>query len=257
MAKIKIRERDDLKSGDCDASETPSIGVATFPIFASHNDNLHARFHDLIEGSSLGWQAGKTGFVVYVWHGTVHAGDVILPKGSAMIIEHGAGAAVHADENATLLVFNANPDTAERPTRLGGNVHLLPAERVPAATRVNEQMNVGGALFADAECSTCELWLHANDFHDPDCLIPNHFHSEDEIIVVTSGEIVLGTRHYGRGTAIAIAHNTIYGFKTGPEGLGFINFRPSWPTYGLAGQAQTSDERSSYSTLPSPDYINL
>jgi quercetin dioxygenase-like cupin family protein len=52
-----------------------------------------------------------------------------------------------------------------------------------------------------------------------------HGHSTAEIIYVTQGELRLGAHIAGPGTAIYIDANTLYGFKVGPEGATFLNFR--------------------------------
>jgi hypothetical protein len=102
---------------------------------------------------------------------------------------------------------------------------------------------MGGGIHADAACPTCTVWLHENDFHCKNgTTVPLHSHSEDEIIFVTAGEIRLGNRRYGPGTALAITANTVYGFEAAPEGLSFINFRAASPTvttpHGVHDEAQ-------------------
>jgi quercetin dioxygenase-like cupin family protein len=52
-----------------------------------------------------------------------------------------------------------------------------------------------------------------------------HAHTSAEIILVTAGEFVLGKRRYGPGTAIYIDADTLYGFRAGPDGASFLNFR--------------------------------
>jgi quercetin dioxygenase-like cupin family protein len=61
---------------------------------------------------------------------------------------------------------------------------------------------------------------------DPDTEIQPHAHSSPEIVVVTAGEIVFGTRRCPAGTAIFVDGNTLYGFRAGPDGCRFYNFRP-------------------------------
>ncbi|TVV74477.1 hypothetical protein [Sphingomonas solaris] len=184
------------------------------------------------------------------------SGGTRLEAGSVIVIEPGAAAeAAAASDDAVLLVFNP---TAALPASscAGGNVHILPADRVPRMVRLNERANVGAAIFADSACPTCELWLHESAFHDGDFNVDLHSHSEDEIIVVTAGEIVLGQRRYGRGTAIAVAKEAVYGFRTGREGLTFINFRPSHPTYRTADGTRVIDEQALYmGSLGRPPYL--
>jgi hypothetical protein len=254
MAAIKVREFDRLATGAPDPEEMAGGPVDTQPVFAGPRDPLHAHLHRMAPGGRLAWAAGQRGHLAYVWEGTVSVGGRGLEAGSMILAEHQAGAEAVAETEAALLVFHTAPAVTDRSGRAGGHVHLLPAADVPRVDRVNERSRVGAALFADSDCPTCALWLHGNDFHDPDFAVALHFHSEDEIIVVTGGDIVLGNRSYGRGTAIAIPADTVYGFHTGPEGLSFINFRPGRPSYGVAGAEQTVDERDFYTMIPAPRY---
>jgi quercetin dioxygenase-like cupin family protein len=61
----------------------------------------------------------------------------------------------------------------------------------------------------------------------PDAVIEPHAHTDDEIIYLLRGAIHLGARVLGPGDALHVAGNTLYGFKVGPEGCEFLNFRPN------------------------------
>lgn len=247
MSKVRIATMDALKPGDpAAAGESVSAGVTTDAIFDSATAPLHARWHHLPPGGTIAWADSAQGHLAYVWEGSVAVGDATLDRGSVILIEHRGSAQGRAlDQGAVLLVFN-RPATADRPALAGGHVHRLPADCVPRMQRLNDRANVGAAIFADSACPSCELWLHESSFHDADFDVALHSHSEDEIIVVTYGEIVLGQRRYGPGTAIAVAKDAIYGFKTGAQGLHFINFRPSHPTYVTADGQTFIDEQALY-----------
>jgi redox-sensitive bicupin YhaK (pirin superfamily) len=58
-----------------------------------------------------------------------------------------------------------------------------------------------------------------------------HAHEADEIIYVVAGELHIGRKRLGPGASVFIAGQTLYGFRSGPEGVRFLNFR---------GQANTS-----------------
>jgi uncharacterized cupin superfamily protein len=64
----------------------------------------------------------------------------------------------------------------------------------------------------------------------PGAEVQVHAHDEDEIIFIVGGEMHLGSRVLGPGTSIAISGKTFYGFKAGPAGLQFLNFRPRQDT---------------------------
>ncbi|HZP28332.1 MAG TPA: cupin domain-containing protein [Acidimicrobiia bacterium] len=60
---------------------------------------------------------------------------------------------------------------------------------------------------------------------EPDALIGQHAHGEDEIIYVLDGELRLGRQVLTRGASVYIPGGTLYSFRAGPEGLRFLNFR--------------------------------
>ena len=60
----------------------------------------------------------------------------------------------------------------------------------------------------------------------PNLVAPIHSHEEDEIIYILEGEMLFGRESYTRGSAIFVAANARYGFRAGPEGVRFLNFRP-------------------------------
>ena len=72
--------------------------------------------------------------------------------------------------------------------------------------------------------SETELYLHENTC-PPNVEVDVHVHRTDEIIYVTAGELHLGARVLKAGDSVYIPGNTLYGFRSGPEGLSFLNFR--------------------------------
>lgn len=198
-------------------------------------DPLHLYGHRLAPGQVLSLRADPVDRVCHVWRGAVSVGNTQLPAGSTAIVEHGASLSPTAgDEGATILVFQAA--TQAQQSRAGGQVHLLPESRVPRTPPTFGGSGASGGMHADSACPTCEVWLHENHF--PARPQPSreeeargvHAHTEDEIIFVTSGQIRLGNRLHGPGTALAVAANTLYTFTAGPEGLSFVNFRAQCPS---------------------------
>lgn len=66
--------------------------------------------------------------------------------------------------------------------------------------------------------------------YEPHAEIQVHAHDEDEIIYVLAGEMHVGGRVLRPGASLAISGKTFYGFKAGPNGLQFLNFRPRQDT---------------------------
>lgn len=52
-----------------------------------------------------------------------------------------------------------------------------------------------------------------------------HAHASDEIIYVLDGELQIGRKRLGPGASVFVGGNTLYGFRAGPEGVRFLNFR--------------------------------
>jgi quercetin dioxygenase-like cupin family protein len=61
----------------------------------------------------------------------------------------------------------------------------------------------------------------------PNLTVDPHAHEHDEIIYVLEGELIVGSNRLGPGSSVFVPGNTLYSFRTGPNGLRFLNFRPS------------------------------
>ncbi len=88
-----------------------------------------------------------------------------------------------------------------------------------------------------AEDMRTRVFSHHEDTYDAPQLIevvfpPNHknqahAHDADEIIVVVEGSMKFGSQVYGAGSSVFIPKMTLYSFQAGPEGVIFLNFRPT------------------------------
>jgi len=222
--------------------------------FGKETDPIHLLCQRMSPGAQLAIAGEPSDRVVYVWKGSVRAGGAILEAGSSAIVEFGASLTFNAaDDGATLLIFNVRERRSD--DREGGHVHLLPTGSVSRSASFRGVAGIGGGLHADAQCPTCKVWLHEQGYAAADKETALHSHSEDEIIFVTDGAIVLGSRVYGPGTALAIAAHVKYGFRSGPAGLQFINFRGASPTYTSAVDSTVLDEAELWrSALGAPVY---
>ena len=187
-----------------------------------------------------------------------------LAAGSSAIVERGASQEIGgAVEGAQVLLFSAAPGSGEGNRQRGGHVHLLPAADVPRLAAEAGSSGVSGGLHADSACETCAVWLHENQFPPGMDLSAEqaergvHSHTEDEIIFVIGGEIRLGSKLYGTGTALAIAADTLYGFTAGPLGLSFVNFRAAMPgDISFAHGAKISETGYWQERVPRPVYLS-
>jgi hypothetical protein len=233
--------------GSCGAVETRSL-------FGRDVDRIQVYLHRLGQGATVRFSGAPTDRLIYLWQGEVEAGGVRLGPRSSAIVEYGSSSIVTAcSEGAALLAFNLRERSPDE--RRGGHVHLLPSERVPRIDAVNGR-RIAMALHADAQCPTCRLWFHENDYAHADEETALHSHSEDEVIFVRAGTIRLGKRLYEAGTALAIAAHTKYGFFSGPGGLSFVNFRGTSPTYTSADGSVVLDEAELWrSHVGRPEYL--
>ena len=254
MAKVSLKTIDKAPRTDPPAGSSGTI--ETRALFDRDADPIHAHAHRLDPGASLRIEGAPSDRVVYVWKGAVEARGATLDAGSNIVAEHGTALTVTAGpEGATLVGFG----TASHPDEggAGGHIHLLPSDRVPRIEKT-AGLEIGSAIFADSRCPTCRVWLHETEFRDRDAPIDVHSHSEDEVIFVTGGSIKLGNAVHGPGAALFVAANTNYGFSTGPEGLTFVNFRPSSPTYTSANGKMVMNEADFFvANVGKPHYLEL
>jgi hypothetical protein len=159
MAKVIVAEPDKAREVSMPAgvrgqgTVRSAIDPERFPL------SLHRLHLDPGERVEIGPRGFDT--VLYVSTGSIGAGGCALPVGSSMIVERGAEASVQAAmDGAEVLVFaGSHAGRGE-----GGSVHLLPKSRVPSLDRMSAASEAGGAIHADSDCPTCEVWLHENRF---------------------------------------------------------------------------------------------
>jgi hypothetical protein len=202
--------------------------VKTRAVMATADRPLNLWFHDAEPGAVLAWENPAVGHVLYVWDGEVFADGKRIGKDSTIVIEHGGAIVLETGtQPATLAHFHRRETGADQPERDGGRVHIATAEGIYRCA--TPERHADYIIWADADCPSCKLWLHQTRFSKAGMRIRQHMHSEDEIILVREGSMVLGNRTLQPGTALAIDANTGYRFGTGPDGLAFINFRATDP----------------------------
>ncbi|MCB2080743.1 MAG: hypothetical protein KDE55_23975 [Novosphingobium sp.] len=259
MAKVSVVTRDKVREAQ------PPSGISgdarTEAYLDGVKDPLHLYLHRLAKGASLAIGPLPVDCVAYIWSGKVEAGGQAMAAGSSLAVEHGKSVDIEGlSDESVVLTFSAAqaPDTQ----RAGGHVHLLPVARVPRAAELSGASGVGGGMHFDSGCETCEVWLHENHFPGAEPMTPEeeargvHCHSEDEVIFVIDGQMRLGQKLVGPGTALAIAADTMYSFTPGPEGLSFINFRAATPgDIQFANGMAISETGYWKDKLPRPEYI--
>jgi hypothetical protein len=255
MAKVQIASVE--KDAVADIGSASPGGTDSRAVFESERDPLHMTVHRLGPDAILAITGEATDYVAYVWRGAALVDGMRMEERSSLIVEKGAAIEmIGAEDGTAILVFSLN-GRPEQP-RAGGHVLLLPSDRVPRTLDMGGAGVAGGALHADAGLPSSEVWLHENDFYKADYEVAVHSHTEDEIIFVRAGSVKLGNRLFGPGTALAIAANTKYGFRAGPDGLSFVNFRAKSPCHVNADGSHVMDEAELWRrVVGSPDYLEL
>ena len=250
MAKVAIRTLDQSVPAEPPAG---SSGVVESRAYFDERQSIHLVLHRLEEGGTLPLSAADTHLSVYVWKGSASAGGEELDVRSSAVVQRGATMTLTAgEEGASILVFSAAGEDSSGE----GRVLLLPNSRVPRTVAMGGTDGVGGALHADAHEPTPNVWLHENDYAMADKETALHSHSEDEVIFVRQGSVRIGNRLFEEGTALAIAADTLYEFWSGPDGLSFVNFRATSPTYRTADGSMVLDEAKLWrEAVGKPEYL--
>jgi hypothetical protein len=219
MAKLQVNEI------DFGALSGSNLAQVTQPVIDEGAQSLKMTCHSLTDGHTLHISEEAVSHVLYIWRGGVQVQGQQLESGSVVAVEVGGEVILRATDDTLLIDFHERlSNTSHKP---GGNVHIVRSDEVKGG---EDGMELGfHTSYLDAECPGCDLWLHETRIY-PERDIPRHYHTEDEIIFIHSGELHLGRRVLRPGTALAIAANTPYRFKSGKEGVSFVNFRSKSPT---------------------------
>ncbi|HEX7097406.1 MAG TPA: hypothetical protein VF183_16080 [Acidimicrobiales bacterium] len=187
---------------------------------------------ELDAGTRLVWEGTHGDEAVYV-----RAGELELEEGrstdgrrcpasGAIVVEADAPAVVRATQPTT--VVHVGPVDPTQPTD-GLNGPPEPSERgvhVVGPRGIFEAVEPGRDThyYADSTCPTCRITLLYTSRSVP-YVSPTHSHSQDEIIHLLAGEIRMGSYVLRPGSSVAIAADRRYGFRSGPDGFAFINYR--------------------------------
>lgn len=226
MARVTVRNAAEAPTGSTHDVGAKSGEAKIRPLIADPKDALHLYYVDVGQGERLQWDKAGDDWCGYLLAGRIAINGKPLDGGGSFVVEHGAGARIEASEPARIALFG-NRRAGAKP---GGKVHILTSDRVPNNEAAPHPDDIAtSSMHADAHCATCDLWLHGNHFQEG-AEVTLHSHSEDEIILVLGGEILLGSRRYGADTAVAVAKDTVYGFRAGKGGMKMVNFRVGVPS---------------------------
>ena len=227
MAKVEIVHQADVEA-------TPGYGSFGHTVDggARHREASPAGFSlwmlsaDLDDGTSISWPAKHGDEAVYVVDGALEIDGRIAPTKGAAVIE--ADVPVTARALGPTRVVHMGPRDVAPPVdgmngpaaTEGHGVHVVG----PRGTYANTTDVSDSHYFADSSCPTCRLTLLSVGRSFAYVSEP-HSHSEDELIHVVSGAIVLGSHRVEPGDTLAIAAGARYGFRGDEDGFVFVNYR--------------------------------
>jgi hypothetical protein len=214
-----------VAGGDHPIDRHRFIGGATTRLVSPPGFALWLVAGELEDGVSLQLPEVHGDEAVYVGAGALRVDGVTCPRGGAAVIEAGAAPEI----------------VAVGPTRV---VHVGPRDPLPAAFGTGTAPPAGTEVhvvgprgtyaavepgrdthyYADSTCPTCSLTLLYTSRSVP-YVSDTHSHSTDELIHVLWGELRLGSQVVRPGDTLAIDADRRYGFRSGPDGFGFLNYR--------------------------------
>lgn len=180
------------------------------------------------DGAELHWEGPHSDDAVYVVSGELDIDGRRCPRDGALIVESGASCTARAVGPTVVVHAGSVADEAPAdglygaPDPDGHDVHLV-GDRGWYASGEREKVSV--RWFADATCPTCRIQMFHVARTDGGVKDLPHTHSQDELIYVLGGSIVMGSYEFGPDTCLAIPARLRYSVTSGAEGMSFLNVR--------------------------------
>ena len=227
MAKLEIVRADDVQASAGYVAPGHRIeGGARSKMVSPSGFSLWMVLADLDDGTTIEWPGAHGDEAVYVLDGALEIDGRIAPTKGAAIIESDAGERARA-VGPTRIVHMGPDDPAQpqdgingAPSPDGHGVHVVG----PRGTYANTTDTTDSHYYADSSCPTCRITLLSVGRSFAYESEP-HSHTQDELIHVVSGSILLGRRRVGVGDTLAIAAGARYGFRGDQNGFAFVNYR--------------------------------
>jgi hypothetical protein len=184
---------------------------------------------ELDDGGTIEWDDDHGDDGVYVMRGALEVDRASrCPADGAVIVESGVPCTARAIGITTVVhcgARDAEPPSDglyDAPAAMGHGVHVL-GERGWFASGNRERVAV--RWFADATCPTCRIALFHVVRAEGGVRDRSHTHTQDELIYVVGGSVVVGGVEHGPGTCLAIPALTRYSLTSGDHGFAILNYR--------------------------------
>jgi len=193
---------------------------------------------DLAPASQLTWDEDHGEEALFAVSGTLEVDGRRCPPRGAVIVEAGVAASVSAPDGARVVHVGAHDKTPPAdgrygpPEPTGHGVHVIGPGGTWAAVEPGRETRI----YADSTCRTCRITLFLTGRSNLYIAAP-HRHSTDEILFVLEGDVHFGAYRLGPGDAVAVAAGQRYGFRSGPQGFAFLNYRRDVSEQTVGSQA--------------------
>lgn len=193
---------------------------------------------ELDDGATLEWDDAHGDDAVYVMSGALDIDGAgcpgalspvaRCPADGAVVVESGVACRARSVGVTTIVHCGARDPAPpsdslyDAPSTEGHGVHVV-GDRGWFASGNRERVAV--RWFADSTCPTCRIalfhvWRSEGGVRDR-----SHTHTQDELIFVLDGSVVVGGVEHGVGTCLAIPALTRYSLMSGPDGFAILNYR--------------------------------
>jgi quercetin dioxygenase-like cupin family protein len=186
-----------------------------------------------VEASSrLRWDTDHGDEALYVKSGRLRMDDRECGPGGVVVVESGVAAVVDVDDAAELVHFGPASRTPPAdgpngpPADGGHRAHVIG----PRGYAAREEPTHATRQYANATCPTCRINLFQS-WRSEKYRSAAHSHTQDELIHVLGGELVVGGGRVGPGDTLAVSARSIYGFQTGDDGYLFLNYSADASSY--------------------------
>lgn len=228
MAKFTALALDDVDAAEGYAAPRDATGVRWSKKLSPDDYSVWLAVSELEDGGTITWGDRHGDDGVYVLSGALEVDGRVCPATGAVIVESGVAATATAIGPTQIAHYGPVDDDPPAdglygaPDPTGHGVHVVGDQGWYVS---GDRERVLARWFADATCPTCRIalfhvWRGEGNAKD----IP-HTHTQDELIYLVDGSIVMGSYTFGPGTCLAIPADLRYSVTSGPDGMAFLNYR--------------------------------
>jgi hypothetical protein len=225
--KIRSAELDDVSPNSEYGAPRTASGVRWSKRVSPEPYSIWIVVSQLEDGGTLNWGQAHGDDAVYVMSGSLNIEGAICPTDGAVVVESDVACAAQAVGVTQVVHFGANDAAAPSdglygaPETGGHAVHVLGDK----GWFCGEKEGVLTRWFADSTCPTCRISLFYVQRAEGGVRARSHTHSQDELMFVLEGNLIVSGSAYGPGTCVAIPAFHRYSTTTGPDGFAFLNYR--------------------------------